>query len=94
MVSSSVAATRKMASVDDTINNSRMQMDNMVPYHEFSNRTDHQVQKLFGFAKGYYQLAMNSITKKGRRNSFQNSSSIRGYQESSISAALSERRSR
>ena len=55
-VSSSVVATRKMASVDDTIKNSRMQMDNMVPYHEFSNCTDHQVQKHFGFAKGYYQL--------------------------------------
>jgi len=34
-ISSSVVATRKMAPVDDTINNSRMQMDDMVPYHKF-----------------------------------------------------------
>ena len=33
-VSSSVDATRKMALVNDTINNSWMQMDNMVPYHD------------------------------------------------------------
>ena len=34
-VSSSVVATRRMAPVDDTINNFRMQMDDMVPYHKF-----------------------------------------------------------
>ena len=32
-VSTSVIDTRKMAPVDDTINNSRMQMDDMEPYH-------------------------------------------------------------
>ena len=43
-VSFSVVDTRKMAPVDDTINkNSRMQMDDMVPYHKFSNHTDQQV---------------------------------------------------
>ena len=42
-VSFSVVDTRKMSPVDDTSNNSRMQMDNMVPYHKFSNRTDQQV---------------------------------------------------
>ena len=36
---------------------------------------------------------MNSITTKVRRNSVQNSS-IQGYEDSSISAALSECRSR
>ena len=33
-VSTSVIDTRKMAPVDDAINYSRMQMDNMVPYHK------------------------------------------------------------
>ena len=89
--------TRKMAPVDDTINNSRMQMDDMVPYHKFSNRTDQQVhdklrEKHFALAKGYYQL-INELNHYKGRNSVQNSS-IRGYQDSSISAALSERRSR
>ena len=42
-VSTSVIETRKVAPVDDTINNSRMQMDDIVPYHKFSNRTDQQV---------------------------------------------------
>ena len=42
-VSTSVIDTRKMAPVDDTINNSWMQMDDMEPYHKFSNRTDQQV---------------------------------------------------
>ena len=43
-VSSSVVATRKMALVDHSINNnSQMQMDDMVPYHKFSNCTDQQV---------------------------------------------------
>ena len=44
-VSTSVVDTRKMAPVDDAINNSRMQMDDMVPvpYHKFSNHTDQQV---------------------------------------------------
>ena len=60
-VSFSVVDTRKMAPVDDTINNSRMQMDDMVPYHKFSNCTDQQVheklrEKYFALAKGYYQL--------------------------------------
>ena len=60
-VSSSVVATRKMASVDDTINNSKVQMDNMVPYYKFSNQTYQQVhdklvrEKHFALAKGYYQ---------------------------------------
>ena len=35
-VSFSVVDTRKMAPVNDTINNFRMQMDDMVPYHKFS----------------------------------------------------------
>ena len=60
-ISFSVVDTREMAPVDDTINNSRMQMDNMVPYHKFSNCTDQQVhdklrEKHFALAKGYYQL--------------------------------------
>ena len=60
-VSTSIIDTRKMAPVDDAINNSRMQMDDMVPYHKFSNRTDQQVhdnlrEKHFVLAKGYYQL--------------------------------------
>jgi hypothetical protein len=89
--------TRNMAPVDDTINNSRMQMDDMEPYHKFSNRTDQQVhdnlrEKHFALAKGYYQL-INELNHYKGRNSVQNSS-IRGYQDSSISAALSERRSR
>ena len=97
-VSTSVVATSKMAPVDDTINkNSRMQMDDMVPYHKFSNRMDQQVhdklrEKHFALAKGYYQL-VNELNHYKGRNSVQNSS-IRGYQDSSISAALSERRSR
>ena len=96
-VSTSVIDTRKMAHVDDDINNSRMQMDNMVPYHKFSNRTDQQEhdklrEKHFALAKGYYQL-VNELNHYKGRNSVQNSS-IQGYQDSSISAALSERRSR
>jgi len=35
-VYSSVVDTRKIAPVDDTINKSRMQMDDMVPYHNFA----------------------------------------------------------
>ena len=42
-VSSAVVDKRNMAPVDDTINNSRMQMDNMVPYHKFSNCMNQQV---------------------------------------------------
>ena len=96
-VSTSVIDTRKIAPIDDDINNSRMQMDDMVPYHKFSNHTDQQVhdkltEKHFALAKGYYQL-VNELNHYKGRTSFQNSS-IRGYQESSISAALSERRSR
>ena len=97
-VSTSVVDTRKMAPVNDTsINNSRMQMEDMEPYHKFSNRTDQQVhdnlrEKHFVLAKGYYQL-VNELNHYKGRNSVQNSS-IRGYQDSSISAALSERRSR
>ena len=97
-VSTSVIDTRKMAPVDDTINNnSRMQMDDMVPYHKFSNRTDQQVhdklrEKHLALDKGYYQL-VNELNHYKGRNSVQNSS-IRGYQDSSISAAfISERRS-
>ena len=86
-----------MAPVDDTINNSRMQMNNMVPYHKFSNRMDQQVhdklrEKHFALSKGYFQL-VNELNHYKGCNSVQNSS-IRGYQDSSISAALSERRSR
>ena len=94
-VSTSVIDARKLAPVDDTINNSRMQMDNMVPYHKFSNHTDQQVhdklrEKHFALAKGYYQL-INELNHYKGRNLVQNSS-IQGYQESSISAALSDRR--
>ena len=70
-VSFSVVDTRKMAPVDDTINNFRMQMDDMVPYHKFSNRTDQQVHdklrgKNFALAKGYYQLVNELNYYKGR----------------------------
>ena len=97
-VSTSVIDTRKLAPVDDTINNSRMQMDDMEPYHKFSYRTDQQGVhdnlrgKHFALAKGYYQL-VNELNHYKGRNSVQNSS-IRGYQDSSISAALSECRFR
>ena len=65
-------------------------MDNMVPYHKFSNRTNQQVhdnlrEKHFALAKGYYQL-VNELNHYKGRNSVQNFS-IRGYQESSISTA-------
>ena len=91
-----VVDTRKLAPVNDTINNSRMQMDDVVPYHKSSNCTDQQEhEKLsenhFELAKGYYQL-VNELHQYKGRNSVQNSS-ICGYQESSISAALSERHS-
>ena len=96
-VSFLVVATTKMAPVDNTSNNSWMQTDNMVPYHKFSNHTDQLVheklrEKNFALAKGYYQL-VNELNHYKGRNSVQNSS-IQGYQDSSISAALSERRSR
>ena len=70
-VSFLVVDTRKMAPVDDTINNSRMQMDDMVPYHKFSNRTDQQEhdklrEKHFALAKGYYQLVNELNHYKGR----------------------------
>jgi len=61
-ISTSVIDTRKMAPVNDIINNnSWMQMDDMEPYHKFSNCTDQQVhdklrEKHFALAKGYYQL--------------------------------------
>ena len=95
-ISSSVVATRKIAPVNDTNNNSQMQMDNMVPYHKFSNHTDQQVhdklrEKHFALAKAYYQL-VNELNQYKGRNSVQNSS-IQGYQESSISAASSEHHS-
>jgi hypothetical protein len=46
-VSSSVDDIRKeMAPVNGTIYNSRKQMDNMVSYHKFSNRTDQQVWRV------------------------------------------------
>ena len=68
-------------------------------YHiiKFSNRTDQQLheklrEKHFALAKGYYQL-INELNHYKGRNSVQNSS-IQGYQDSSISAALSERRCR
>ena len=73
-VSTSIIATRKMAPVDDTItNNSQMQMDDMVPYHKFSNRTDQQVQdnlreKHFALAKGYNQLVNELNHYKGRNS--------------------------
>ena len=81
-VSFSVVDTRKMAPVDDAINNSRMQMDDMEPYHKFSNRTDQQVhdklrEKHFALAKGYYQL-VNELNHCKGYNSVQNSC-IRGY---------------
>jgi len=98
-LSSSVVATRKMAPVDNTTinNNSRMQMDDMVPYHKFSYRTHQQVhdkvrEKHFALAKGHYQL-VNELNHYKGLNLVQNSS-IQGYQESSISAALTERPSR
>ena len=73
-VSTSVVVTRKMAPVDDTINNSWMQMNNdVVPYHKFSNRIDQQVndklrEKHFAFAKGYYQLVNELDHYKGRNS--------------------------
>ena len=110
-ISTSVIDTRKMAPVDDTINNSRMQMDDMVLYHKFSNCTDQQVheklrEKHFAFAKGYYQLVDELNHYKGRNSvqdllvhtrlsrRFKTCLSIQGYQDSSISEALSERFSR
>ena len=59
-----------MAPVDDTINKYPMQMDDMVPYHKFSNRTDQQVhdklrEKHFALAKGYYQLVNELNHYKG-----------------------------
>ena len=78
-ISFSVVDTRKMAPVDDddTINNSRMQMDDMVPYNKFSHRTDQQVhdklsEKNFALAKGHYQL-VNELNHYKGRNSVQNS---------------------
>ena len=97
-VSTSVIDTTKLAPVDDTINNSRMQMDDMVPYHKFSNRTDQQVcnklrEKILHLPKDITNWSMNSISTKVVIR-FKTRLSIRGYQESSISTALSERRSR
>ena len=96
-VSTPVVATRKMATVDNTINTSQMQMDDMIPYHEFSNCTDQLIhdklrEKRFAVAKSYNQL-VNELNHYKGRNLVQ-TSSIQGYQESSISAALSERLSR
>jgi hypothetical protein len=72
-ISFSVVDTRKMAPVDDAINNTRMQMDDMVPYHKFSNRTDQQLrEKHFALAKGYHQL-VNELNHYKGRNSVQNS---------------------
>ena len=70
-------------------------MDDMEPYHKFSS-TDQQVhdnlrEKHFALAKGYYQL-INELNHYKGRNLVRNSS-IQGYQDSSISAAFSERRS-
>ena len=75
-ISSSVVATRKMAPVDDDINSSRMQMDDMVPYHKFYNCTEQQVhdklrENHFALAKGYYQL-VNELNHYKGRNSVQN----------------------
>ena len=88
---------QKIAPVDHTINNNpQMKIDDMVSYHKFSNRTDQQVheklRKKIALAKGYSQL-VNELNHYNGRNSVQNSS-IRGYQESSVSAALSEHCSR
>ena len=78
-------------------------MDDMVPhpYHKFSNHTDQQVheklrEKHFALAEGFYQLVNELNHYKGRNSlaRFKTRLSIRGYQDSSISAALSERRSR
>jgi hypothetical protein len=76
-VSFSVVDTRKMAPVDDTMNDFRMQMDDIVPYHKFSNRTDQQVhdklrEKNFALSKGYYQL-VNELNHYKGRDSVQNS---------------------
>ena len=96
-VSTSIIDTRKLAPVDDTINNSRMQMDDMVSFHKFSTCADQQAStwqtegKNFALAKGYNQL-VNELNHYKGCNSVQNSS-IRVYQDSSISAAFSERRS-
>ena len=79
-VSNSVVATRKMAPVDDTMSNSQMQMDNMVPYHKFSNHTDQQVydklrEKHFALAKGYYQ-SVNELNHYKGHNSHGSKSRI------------------
>ena len=68
-VSFSVVDTRKMAPVDDTINNSQMKMDDMVPYHKFSKRMDQQVhdilrKKILHLPKDIINWSMNSITTK------------------------------
>ena len=79
-ISFSVVDTIKMAPVDNTINkNSRMQMDDMVPYHKFSDCTDQQGvhdklrEKHFALAKGYFQL-VNELNHYKGRNLVQNSS--------------------
>ena len=91
-VSFSVVDTRKMVPVNDTINNSRMQMDNMVPYHKFSNRTDNKYMAIWGknilhLPKDIINWSMNSITTKVVIR-FKTRFSIQGYQDFSISAAL------
>jgi hypothetical protein len=75
-VSSSVVATRKMVLVDNTIINSQMQMDDMVPYNKISNLTR---VTLLHLPKDIYQL-VNKLNHYKGCNSVQNSS-IRGYQE-------------
>ena len=58
-------------------------MDDMVPYHKFSNHRDQQVhdklrENILHLPKDIINWSMNSITTKMRRNSVQNSS-IQGY---------------
>ena len=63
---------QRIVLVNDTINNSRMQMqmDNMLPYHKLSIRMDQQVheklrEKHFALAKGFYQLVNELYHYKG-----------------------------
>ena len=65
-----------MVLVDNTIINSQMQMDDMVPYNKISNLTR---VTLLHLPKDIYQL-VNKLNHYKGCNSVQNSS-IRGYQE-------------
>ena len=96
-VSSSVVTTRKMTPVDNTLVTPGYRC--MIWFHIINflmygpTRSTWQAEgKHFALAKGYYQL-VNELNHYKGHNSVQNSS-IRGYQDSSMSAALSECRSR